>query len=192
MADQTDAQAKLVQYLTEAYSKEKELETALTAHIGMATRPSYKKRLEQHLKETRQHAKLTERRLKKLGGSVGVVGKAGGLASRGVAPRRDRCTRSAVPGRRRCSSRSEDRYSEEHEEIAQYLAIETLATEVGDDETAKLATADPSRRGADGRLPRATDPGLDPRGRACGDPRIGAEVEPDITAAVASLEAARR
>jgi ferritin-like metal-binding protein YciE len=30
-------------------------------------------------------------------------------------------------------------YSEEHEEIAQYTAIETLATEVGDDETAKLA-----------------------------------------------------
>ena len=30
-------------------------------------------------------------------------------------------------------------YSEEHEEIATYLAIETLATQLGDDETAKMA-----------------------------------------------------
>jgi ferritin-like metal-binding protein YciE len=63
MADQTKAQAKLVQYLTEAHGKEKELETALTAHIGMATRAPYKPRLVQHLTETPQHAKLTERRL---------------------------------------------------------------------------------------------------------------------------------
>ena len=41
MADQTEAQAKLVQYLTEAHGKEKELETALTAHIGMAKRRNF-------------------------------------------------------------------------------------------------------------------------------------------------------
>ncbi len=33
------ANAKLVQYLTEAYGKERELETSLQAHIGMATQP---------------------------------------------------------------------------------------------------------------------------------------------------------
>jgi ferritin-like metal-binding protein YciE len=140
MADQTKAQAKLVQYLTEAHGKEKELETALTAHIGMATRAPYKKRLEQHLKETRQHAKLTERRLKKLGGGVGVVGKAGELASRGVAATKGPLHAVRGTGEEEVQLKNaKTEYSEEHEEIAQYTAIETLATEVGDDETAKLA-----------------------------------------------------
>jgi len=35
---ETASQAKLVQYLSEAYAKEKELETALEAHIAMTTR----------------------------------------------------------------------------------------------------------------------------------------------------------
>src|SRR3954447_9969429 len=60
---------KLVQYLTEAYGKEKQLETALQAHIGMTTRPPYKKRLQQYLRETKDHAKQLERRIKKLGGT---------------------------------------------------------------------------------------------------------------------------
>ena len=39
----TDRNSKLVQYLNEAYGKEKELEAALEAHIGMTTRAAYKK-----------------------------------------------------------------------------------------------------------------------------------------------------
>src|SRR3954468_10764715 len=61
---------KLVQYLTEAYGKERQLETALEAHIGMTTRPPYKKRLQQHLKETKSHARQVERRIKQLGAPV--------------------------------------------------------------------------------------------------------------------------
>ena len=61
---------KLIQYLNEAYGKEKELETALQAHISMTTRPPYKKRLQQHLKETKAHARGVERRIKQLGGST--------------------------------------------------------------------------------------------------------------------------
>src|SRR3954469_20542832 len=61
---------KLVQYLTEAYGKEKQLETALQAHIGMTTRPPYKKRLQQHLRETKDHSRQVERRIKQLGASV--------------------------------------------------------------------------------------------------------------------------
>src|SRR5881397_2096686 len=61
--------AKLIQYLNEAYGKEKQLETALQAHIGLTTRAPYKKRLQQHLRETKDHAKQLERRIKKLGGS---------------------------------------------------------------------------------------------------------------------------
>jgi hypothetical protein len=37
MADLNERDAKLVQYLSEAYGKEKELETSLEAHIAMTT-----------------------------------------------------------------------------------------------------------------------------------------------------------
>ena len=62
--------AKLVQYLNEAYGKEKQLETALEAHIAMTTRQPYKRRLQEHLKETKGHARVVERRIKQLGGTA--------------------------------------------------------------------------------------------------------------------------
>ena len=89
--------AKLIQYLNEAYGKERQLETALEAHIGMATRDAYKKRLKQHLSETKSHAREVERRIKQLGGEAetvsvpgpDVVGEAASVvqdvAQRGVA-----------------------------------------------------------------------------------------------------------
>src|SRR3954469_15173203 len=68
--DLTQRDLKLVQYLIEAYAKERQLETALQAHIGMTTRPPYKKRLQQHLTETKGHARQVERRIKQLGAQV--------------------------------------------------------------------------------------------------------------------------
>jgi len=133
------AGAKLVQYLTEAYGKEKELETALAAHIQIASRPAYKKRLQDHLKETKQHGKLVERRLKKLGGG-GAIAKLTEVASRGVATAKGPL--HAVRGtgaEEKQLKNAKTEFSEEHEEIATYLAIETLAESVGDTETAKLA-----------------------------------------------------
>src|SRR4051795_5221981 len=71
MADELSTRdAKLIQYLNEAYGKEKELETALQAHIKMAKPPPYKKRLQDHLKETKAQAKGLERRIKALGGKA--------------------------------------------------------------------------------------------------------------------------
>ena len=49
MAELNERDTKIIQYLNEAYGKEKELETALQAHIEMTTRMPYKKRLRQHL-----------------------------------------------------------------------------------------------------------------------------------------------
>ena len=133
------ANAKLVQYLNEAHGKEKELETSLAAHIEMATRPAYKKRLKEHLKETKQHSRLVERRLKKLGGA-GITGKATELASRGVAATKGplHALRGTGEAEKQLKN-AKTEFSEEHEEIATYLAIETLAESVGDTETAKLA-----------------------------------------------------
>ena len=142
MADDNNdsvGKAKLVQYLTEAYGKERELETSLAAHIEMASRPAYKKRLREHLKETKQHARLVERRLKKLGGS-GITGKANELLSRGVAAAKGPLHAARGTGEaERQLKNAKTEYSEEHEEIATYIAIETLAIALGDTETAKVA-----------------------------------------------------
>ena len=73
MAEPTTRDAKLIQYLNEAYGKEKELETSLQAHIAMTTRAPYKKRLQQHLKETKAHARGVQRRIKQLGGKAEAV-----------------------------------------------------------------------------------------------------------------------
>ena len=143
MADQSTGDAKLVQYLTEAHGKETELIQALTAHIELATKDSYKKRLKDHLKETKNHAKLVERRVKKLGGDVG-----GGPVQK-IVSAATKTPASAVKGvghairgtddEEKLLKNAKTEYFNEHEEIANYLAIETLATEIGDKETAKIA-----------------------------------------------------
>ena len=100
MADLNERDAKLVQYLGEAYGKEKELETSLEAHIAMTTRAPCKTRLKAHLKETKAHAKAVERRIKKLGGGGQLTQTAVGKVWR---RQRDRCTWSgAMASRRRC------------------------------------------------------------------------------------------
>ena len=65
--------ATLVQLLNEAYTKERQLETALDAHAQMTTRDDYAKRLKDHLKETRSHAAQVSKRIKQLGGTPETV-----------------------------------------------------------------------------------------------------------------------
>jgi ferritin-like metal-binding protein YciE len=137
MADLNERDAKLVQYLSEAYGKERELETSLQAHIAMTTKAPYKKRLQQHLRETKAHAKTLERRIKKLGGgpqrTQTAVGKAIAAAKGPM-----HMVRGAGEQEKMLKN-AKTEYFNEHEEIASYLAIETLAEKVGDRETAKLA-----------------------------------------------------
>lgn len=137
MADLNERDAKLVQYLSEAYGKERELETALQAHIAIAGKGPYKKRLQQHLKETKAHAKAVERRIKKLGGGGQALQTAvGKLTAAAKGPLH------AVRGdseAEKMLKNAKTEYFNEHEEIATYLAIETLAEKVRDSETAKLA-----------------------------------------------------
>ena len=61
---------KLVQWLNEAHAKEAELEADLTAHIALTEKHPYKKRLREHLKETRDHKRSVARRIKQLGGTA--------------------------------------------------------------------------------------------------------------------------
>jgi ferritin-like metal-binding protein YciE len=146
MAEQSSRDAKLVQYLNEAYGKEKELETALQAHITMTTKPPYKKRLQQHLKETKGHARQVERRIKQLGGKaeLGSVAEAAStvtaVASKAVAAAQGPLHALRGTGENETMLKNaKSEYSNEAEEIAQYTAIETLADTVGDKDTAKLA-----------------------------------------------------
>lgn len=137
MAEMNERDEKLVQYLSEAYSKERELEAALQAHIGMTTKPQYKKRLQQHLRETKAHGKAVERRIKKLGGGgqamQSLVGKAMAAAKGPLHMVR------GTGEQERMLKNAKSEYWNEHEEIATYLAIEALAERVGDRETAKVA-----------------------------------------------------
>jgi ferritin-like metal-binding protein YciE len=140
----TESQAKLVQYLSEAYAKEKELETALEAHIGLATRATYKKRLQQHLQETKRHGRDVERRIKQLGGNGTTELAATVQATAAKAVALAQGPLHAVRGtgeaeRQLKNARTE--YANEAEEIATYTAIEALAESVGDRDTAQLARA---------------------------------------------------
>lgn len=137
MSDTNERDAKLVQYMNEAYGKEQELVTALEAHIEMTTKAPYKKRLKQHLKETKAHAKGLERRIKKLGGGPSalqaVVGKATAAAKGSLHALRGSGEQEKM------LKNAKTEYFNEHEEISTYLALETFAAKVGDKETAKLA-----------------------------------------------------
>jgi ferritin-like metal-binding protein YciE len=140
MADLNARDTKLVQYLNEALAKEKELENALTMHIGMTTRAPYKKRLQQHLRETKGHARGLERRIKQLGGTGAAATAVSTVASRALAAAKGPL--HAIRGggeQEKMLKNAKTQYSEEHEEIATYTALETLAEAVGDSETAKLA-----------------------------------------------------
>ena len=143
---------KLIQYLNEAYGKERELETALQAHIGLTTRDAYRKRLKDHLKETKQQATGLKRRIKELGGKAEAVPAPGpdvvaeaasavqSAASKAVAAAKGPL--HAIRGTSEPETMLKNAKTEffnEHEEIANYNAIETLAEAVGDKETAKLA-----------------------------------------------------
>jgi ferritin-like metal-binding protein YciE len=146
MADLNERDMKLVQYLNEAYGKEKQLETALQAHIAMTTRAPYKKRLQEHLKETKAHAREVAKRIKELGGKTdgSAVAEAANTvqAAANKAAALAQGPLHAVRGtgeQEKLLKNAKTEYQDEAEEIATYTAIETLATTVGDKETAQLA-----------------------------------------------------
>lgn len=137
MADPNERDAKLIQYLSEAYGKERELEVALQADIAMTGKAPYKKRLQQHLRETKGHAKALERRIKKLGGGgqtlQSLVGKVTAVAKGPLHMIRGSGEQEKL------LKNAKTQFTAEQEEISTYLAIEVFANKVGDAETAKLA-----------------------------------------------------
>jgi ferritin-like metal-binding protein YciE len=149
MAELNARDAKLVQFLNEAHAKEAELEADLTAHINLTRKAPYKKRLQQHLRETKDHKKRVARRIKDLGGSAtagvharGVPDVAGELAGKAIAAVKGQVgvARAALTEQAETHLRNaREELREEYVEIGTYHAIEALASEVGDRETAQLA-----------------------------------------------------
>jgi len=151
MADLNARDTKLIQYLNEAYGKEKELETALQAHIAMTTKAPYKKRLQEHLRETKGHAREVQRRIKQLGGkaeagpiSAPVVGDAAtgltSVASKAVAAAQGPLHALRGTGdAERMLKNARTEFHNEFAEIGFYAGIESFADSVGDKDTAKLA-----------------------------------------------------
>lgn len=145
-------EAKLIQYLNEAYGKEKQLETALQAQIARAQKPLLKKRLREHLTETKAQSRRIERRVKALGGKAETVpvpgpgaaaeaaGKVAGAANKAIAAAKGpvQVLRGTSPADNELRN-VRDCYWNEAEEIAHYDVLEAAAEALGDDETAKLA-----------------------------------------------------
>jgi ferritin-like metal-binding protein YciE len=149
MAELNARDTKLVQFLNEAHAKEAELEADLTAHISLTQKAPYKKRLQRHLTETKNHKRRVAQRIKQLGGEAtsgvrapGVPDALGELAGKGIAAVKGQVgiARAALTEQAETHLRNaREELREEYVEIGTYTAIEAFANEVGDKDTAKLA-----------------------------------------------------
>ncbi|HEX3433025.1 MAG TPA: DUF892 family protein [Solirubrobacteraceae bacterium] len=152
MAELTAAADKLVQYLNEAYGLEQRLQTSLEAHIAMTSDAAYRKRLKDHLSETKRHAREVRKRIKQLGGEATTIDPPGpdavteaaqavlGGAQKAIALAQGPLHAIRGTGQEeKHLKNAKTEYASESEEIATYSGIEALARALGDRDTQKLA-----------------------------------------------------
>jgi ferritin-like metal-binding protein YciE/uncharacterized protein (DUF433 family) len=137
---------KLAELLAEAGATELALARTLQAHIAMTPGGEYRRGLERHLSETRDHAKRVDRRAKQLGYERSLpqlgVSIAETLAGQALAL-------SKAPldllrgdsGAEKLLRNARDECASEAMEIAIYDAIEEFARKLGDEPTAELAAS---------------------------------------------------
>jgi ferritin-like metal-binding protein YciE len=146
--DPNERDSKLIQFLAEAHSKEAALEAALADHITRTPKDAYRKRLQEHLRETNRHKKAVEKRIKQLGGTGAVqglaktagetIGKASS-AVKAIATTAREATPLAPSEPEVMLKNAQIQYREEADEIAIYKTIIAFSEKVGDKDTAKMA-----------------------------------------------------
>lgn len=171
-----------VQYLNEALASEVGLVSVLRSQIAMTPRGSYRDGLEQHLSETREHARRIQERLDELEQrrnplqvpvdfTETLIGQGVALGKTPFDPMR------GTGGEEKVLKNAKDACATEALEIATFTALERLAGKVGDEPTADLAV---SIRGDEKRMlerilreiPKLTDAvvGADIQGQSSYDP----------------------
>jgi ferritin-like metal-binding protein YciE/uncharacterized protein (DUF433 family) len=137
---------KLAGMLAEARGTELALVRTLQAHIAMTPASEYRRGLERHLSETRDHVKRVERRAKELGygRSLPELGIAMAETVLGQALALSKAPLDLVrgdSGADKLVRNARDECASEAMEIAIYDAIEELARKLGDRATAELAAS---------------------------------------------------
>jgi ferritin-like metal-binding protein YciE len=142
----TPSTQKIVRYLDEAHASEVGLVRVLQSQIAMTPRGSYRTALERHLRETRDHARRIESRLSELGQGGNPIQAGIGMAETVIA---QGLAIAKTPfdllrgsgGEEKVLKNAKDAAATEALEIATYTAIERLARDVDDNETARLAAS---------------------------------------------------
>jgi ferritin-like metal-binding protein YciE len=140
----TLGQDKLIQALQTALATELALAQTLRAHAGLAPRGSYRQLLEGHLEETHNHADWVGKRLEELGAQRRRLDIAGDVAKALVGPTfaLAKTPFDLIRGgsvEEKLLENVEEACGVEAFEIASYRAIEVMANDLGDTETAQLA-----------------------------------------------------
>jgi ferritin-like metal-binding protein YciE len=140
------SEQKVVQYLNEAHASEVALVRVLQSQIAMTPEGRFRKGLETHLKETRDHASRLQERIGELKeGSnplLAVVGLAEAIVGQAMALAKTPADLvRGTGGEEKVLKNAKDAAATEALEIATYTALEQLATSLGDDTTASLAAS---------------------------------------------------
>jgi ferritin-like metal-binding protein YciE len=135
---------KIIQYLDEAHATEAGLIRVLQSQIAMTPRGTYRTALERHLRETSDHARRIEIRLRELDRGPNPIQAGIGVAETVLAQALavGKLPLDLLRGSGRAEKvlkNAKDAAASEALEIATYTAIERLAGAAGDDETAELA-----------------------------------------------------
>jgi ferritin-like metal-binding protein YciE len=171
----------VIGHLEDAHAIEAALVTTLKAHIAMTPRSPYRDLLERHLDETRGHAAAIERRLDALGAGESLMHAALGLAETlagqavSLAKGPLDLLRGGNERELKLLKNARDECASEALEIAAYDALEALADDVGDTETARLAAA---HRGDEERMLAALRRLLPGLAKSAVIARTGAEPSP--------------
>ena len=137
---------KVVQYLSEAHASETGLVSVLQSQIAMTQHGSYRDALEKHLGETRTHARRIQERLGELG-EVRNPFQAFVAFTETVISQMLALSKTPFDllrgssGDEKVLKNAKDACATEELEIATYTALERLAINVGDEQTAKLAAS---------------------------------------------------